>query len=338
MDRLRAILATMRVANLPSVVSNVWLGIALAFSQWGFWAYADPHTSESQPFPGLVSLLAASLCAYLCGSFLNDWHDQRWDAIHRPERALPAGLVSARAYLFTAVALAIACLVLAFDAGPRTVPAFLSILICAGLYTRTHKQNPAAVLAVPSCRALLVIAGYLWARPRLFEVIWQDYDDGFRASLEGLWYCCKTVSVPLTHTLGVFCYVLGLSLFARHEATGNPSHGMAVVARALLWLPLAAMSAWWIPYYPLAGAAALIPFAAWTTLSLTIFRRPLPRLVSALLAGMPLVDFIALLPLATALALPDQSVFASPFLATTLLLPLAAFALALLLQRLAPAT
>lgn len=333
-SRAGALLATMRIANLPSVVSNVWLGIALAAFFWGPW-----HPGLLAPkAPELAALLIAALCLYLCGGFLNDWHDRAWDAKHRPERALPAGLFGSRAYLGIAVALAVAGLVCSVIAGAQTLPVFVAILALVVIYTWTHKSRPAAVLAVPACRALLVWAGYLLcAGPGLWEGFKAEFGGG-NDRLTTLFHCCSALAFPLTHSVGVFAYVLGLSLFARHEATGHPSHGTAVVARALLWLPLAAMSAWWIPHYPLAGAAALVPFAAWTTLCLTVFRRPLPRLVSALLAGIPLVDFIAALPLATALVLPGDSVFDDPLLSITLVLPLATFALARLLQHFAPAT
>ena len=82
----------------------------------------------------------------------------------------------------------------------------------------------------------------------------------------------------------------------------------------------------------------MLPCAVWLTLSLTRFRRPVPRFVSALLAGIPLIDFIAALPLATALAVPDAGIHQQPMLLATVLGPWLAFGSALLLQKVAPAT
>jgi hypothetical protein len=106
----------------------------------------------------------------------------------------------------------------------------------------------------------------------------------------------------------------------------------------MLFLPLASMSAWWMIYYPIPSILGLIPFAIWLSLSLTKFRHPVPVLVSALLAGIPLIDFIAALPLAISQLVPDQMLSDQPLMLATVLIPPAAFALGRLLQRVAPAT
>ncbi len=328
--RLAAILATMRVANLPSVASNVWLGAALGWYYWGF-----PGSSPAAGW--ILVVLAAGICLYLSGCFLNDWHDQEWDAARRPERALPAGHFRRGTYLVTAVLLAVIGLGCGFALGSVGFLC-LAILVLTVVYTVIHKTRAVAVVLVPLCRALLLVTGYWWAQGLGFGWAEHVFSPGFGDPAANAVYGLSALAFPLTHAAGVFAYVCGLSLFARHEATGQPAHGVAMIARVLLWLPLAAMSAWWMPRYPLAGAAGLVPFAVWTSLALTVFRRPVPRLVSALLAGMPLVDLIAALPLATALVVPGESVLSEPLLAATVLLPLVAFALARFLQRVAPAT
>jgi hypothetical protein len=98
------------------------------------------------------------------------------------------------------------------------------------------------------------------------------------------------------------------------------------------------MSCWWIPFYPLTGSLAILPLAVWTVLSLTVFGRPLARRVSALLAGVPLVDLVTALPLALSLIPPDDGLGAHPWLQAAVAAPVAAFLLGLALQRLAPAT
>jgi len=76
--------------------------------------------------------------------------------------------------------------------------------------------------------------------------------------------------------------------------------------------------------------AALMAYLVWIALAVSWFRQPISRHVSALLAGIPLLDWIFLLPLLTA------SFFS--FGITSALIPPVAFISALLLQRLAPAT
>ena len=81
----------------------------------------------------------------------------------------------------------------------------------------------------------------------------------------------------------------------------------------------------------------LIPYAVWLTLGLTLHRKPVPRHVSSLLAGIPLVDAMALLPLALTLA-SGAAAWISPFGLACFAVPPLAFLAALSLQRLAPAT
>jgi len=84
----------------------------------------------------------------------------------------------------------------------------------------------------------------------------------------------------------------------------------------------------------------MLPFAVWLGCSLTIFRKPIPRYVSALLAGIPLVDFIAAAPIALGADKMhiQQSLGELPHFVALLAVPLIAFVLGRALQKLAPAT
>ncbi len=74
------------------------------------------------------------------------------------------------------------------------------------------------------------------------------------------------------------------------------------------------------------------------TLSLTKYRHPVPAHVSALLAGIPLVDWTLLFPLALIRVLEGVVVVDGPVFYTALLLPPACFVIGRVLQRVAPAT
>lgn len=81
-SRLRVYLRLGRVSNLPTVWSNVLAGAALA---------------GVIPGPGRLALLGLAMTLfYVGGMFLNDAFDRAIDARERPERPIPAGLVSAR--------------------------------------------------------------------------------------------------------------------------------------------------------------------------------------------------------------------------------------------------
>ena len=83
-----------------------------------------------------------------------------------------------------------------------------------------------------------------------------------------------------------------------------------------------------------------LPYAAWLALCFTKFKKPIPRYVSALLAGIPLVDFIASAPIALGLSgsLIEQNLGEMPHLMALLAVPLVAFVVGRALQKLAPAT
>lgn len=327
----RALLASARVANAPSAISNVTLGYVLGYAYWD--RGSSPDWAE-------LSLLAAIATALLiAGNLANDWFDRGWDARHRPERALPSGLLPPTLYVALVAALGAGSLAAALTLGLLPFLATALILGCAGVYTWSHKRTRLAVIPMGLCRAGLYVLGFLcfWpsgltdppATPPL-----QPPPEPF-----GTWVQFDVARALLflgTHAFGLFIYVVGLSLTARHESLAEAPTGGLVLSRAMLLLPLAALSCWWIPHAPLAGGLALIPYAIWLGLALTALRRPVPRLVSALLAGIPLVDLIAAVPLAVGLFLPDLG--APPLAVVAVVVPPAAFVLGLALQKLAPAT
>jgi UbiA prenyltransferase family len=299
--KLRALAATGRIANLPSIVCNVWLGIALATAPLGgarlFWLAALP-------------LVLVGSALYLAGNFLNDWADRRWDASHRPERALPRGLFHPRSYLAIAIGCAAAGLGMAWITSPASTAVAGGILTAVILYTIWHKRSPWAVIAMGLCRALLPLMGALGC-PNNREILW----------------------IAAVCGCGQWTYIAGLSLSARYESLAAPPPWIAPASRLLLLLAPAIV---FISAYPYSSSPshrllAVLPYGIWLALCLSRWRKPLPQHISRLLAGIPLLDAIALIPLG--LAHP-------PCLFTTicLWLPATAFLAALALQRLALAS
>lgn len=329
-SRFRALLASLRIPNAPSVISNVWFGYMLGWFYWG---------GSTSPVEELTKLLTAGLCLYFAGNLANDWFDRRWDAKHRPERAIPAGLFKPISYLVATLCLAICGLSIAATLGNPSFSAAIAIVILIATYTWLHKRTRWAVIPMGLCRAGLYALGFFAIWPGPPDLHESDY--GFYpVSPPDLYFqdVLRSFVFLATHASGILIYIAGLSLAARYESTEDPPHGMVLLSRAMLFLPLAAMSAWWMIWYPLPSLIGLVPFGIWLTLALTHYRRPIPVFVSALLAGIPLTDLIASVPLAISLVAPDQNILKQPLLLATILIPLSAFALGRLLQRVAPAT
>jgi len=289
-EKTRSLLATSRFPNVPSVVSNVGLGILIASSSGGAVLAGNA-----------LGAMLAGVLLYIAGNFFNDWYDREWDARHRQERALPMGLFKPSFYLVLALILACGGLTLGIWIGSG-LPVCLLILLIA-LYTRFHKQTKWAVIAMGLCRAML------------------------------LWLGAASIShsgngtLLLFAMLALFCYIAGISLSARYETMENPHSGAMLCARGLL-IGAGLLNAGQAGFH-----LSALPYFIWLGVALTVFRRPLSRQVSALLAGIPLLDWVIAFPLAS-----GGHLWPSDYGAMGLWIAPLAFLGALLLQRLAPAT
>jgi hypothetical protein len=333
--KIHALLSTARVANIPSVVSNVWLGVAVA-SYLGGWC------SFSEPWAAAARLALAGVLLYVSGNFLNDWADRAWDLKNRPERALPCGLFAPGLYLGVAAACAVGGIFLSAVTSLASTAVAVVILCMIAIYTYWHKRSPWAVVAMGSCRALLPVMGAVgfsavflgqgdWPglqlpTGQLFEI---RAGPPFVPPYSGMIGACA---------LGLFCHIAGLSLSARYEAMPHAPTHISSLARILFITAVGVISyatyQWHVDsvWFVVAG---LLPYGLWTFLSLSLWRKPVSRHVSRLLAGIPLIDWMVLLPL----SLPSLAVAGMPpFTAACLLIPPLAFVSALVLQRLAPAT
>ncbi len=304
--KLHALLSTARVANIPSVVCNVWLGVILGLAH---------GTAElTEPLWLKVGCLAAAgVLLYVGGNFFNDWMDRKWDGEYRPERALPRGLFAPGLYAGLAIAAAGLGTGLAFAADLRSGLAATGIVVAIIIYTVAHKRTAWAVIPMGLCRALLPVMGSL----------------AFFPYVDRVW--------PMACAL--LCYIIGLSLSARYESLAKPPASVAVAARGLLLVTavLAACANKDLHTGALLGACGALPYLAWTSYTLRYRRQPVPKLVSALLAGIPLVDWMVLLPMSI-LLMRNSGEDVMLVTMTCFALPPLAFLSALLLQRLAPAT
>jgi 4-hydroxybenzoate polyprenyltransferase len=308
--RVKALLATARVANVPSVVSNVWVG-AVVGSLSGIGEGPGGEIGAS-----VWWLAGAGVCLYVAGNFLNDWYDREWDEKHRPERALPSGLFCPGTYLAVAMGLVVMAGVCAWAVNGVALAVCGTILIFVVAYTVLHKRTAWGVVWVGLCRALLVVLGIFCLVDS--EPAWRD--------------CEQWLLLSVLAALPLFVYIVGLSVSARFESLAYPPSWALTSSFLLLGLPilLCVVLQW------LLGAIFIIwPFALYLVWMYICYRRRscIPDFVSGLLAGIPLVDWMLLYPIA--MSALGYGEYLAP---AVILLPVIAFGAGLLLQRVAPAS
>ena len=302
-------MSTARVANIPSVVVNVWLGVSIGYM------FKSKGGISGVPWCAAGLLALSGILLYVAGNFLNDWMDRDWDAERRPERALPCGLFKPSAYLRVALLSAAAGVAMAACVSLSAAVVSLVIVMCIAGYTWWHKRSASAVVLMGLCRAGLVWLGALGAAGPAESVRW----------LVILLFagCCST---------GILCYISGLSLGARLESVISPKEpSLRPPWELFIFAPVAMI----VPIIRTAGfdwvfVSGIVPYALWIVFCEITRRRGSRKFVAFLLAGIPLVDWVFLLPLAVS--------WGGACDLTSLVLPPLAFVAALLLQRLAPAT
>lgn len=302
-SKIRSFLAAIRVANLPGVACHVVTGCLLAL--W----LVPGGMSGFEGIPWLKVSLAAAAGVLLCvaGNLLNDWHDRMWDKEYRPERALPSGRFQPKTFFVigsSALLLGVAAMfVLSTVAGAIA----LGIAVCVVIYTRCHKQTIWSVLPLAMCRALLPLMGAM-------------------ALVDAQMVGASAWVLILALCAALFLWVCGLSLDARGESTGTARRSplawiLILDAPLLLVIILFVQSRFsWFE---------LAPVALWLAMVRGPLRHSAKQRVSALLAGLPLLDFLALAPVWNVTA-------GAPY--PILWIPIIAFGMGRFLQRAAAAT
>lgn len=352
-QRILDLLAIGRVANLPTVWSNVAVGVFAAYCiparHWDNWL-------PEQAFAWIVLLGLGASFAYLSGTFLNDWKDLEFDRQHRPERAIPSGRLSRNTVLVIAAAFGLAAAGIFALFPPQTFVIGVLLLGAVVVYTWSHKATPLAIIPMGLCRALLYLLGFF------------AFSDGapvrttaseFFRRLSGSMGLVDSASAGFTllgMAAGLLSYVAGLSLAARYESRAGTIRLPKTFIWFLVFLPLLTHTWWWFLRLPpilygwrsispsllsgwelaIPSIAGVVPFLLWTVRASFVLKRSIPSFVSRALAGICLVDLIAVTGFAFQIQTPWPGVNTYPLLLG--LLPIALFVFSLALQRLAPAT
>jgi 4-hydroxybenzoate polyprenyltransferase len=152
-------LRLLRIAALPSALSNILIGYLLAHQSW-------------QPAMPLVWLLLSSACLYLAGMVLNDVFDIEVDRKERPSRPLPSGAVSLSLARNVGFGLLAAGVLLA--ATVSTTSLFVAGLLATMvlLYDGPLKKTLVGPLTMGSCRSLNILLGASSAAAIPSIVVW----------------------------------------------------------------------------------------------------------------------------------------------------------------------
>ena len=255
---VRTLLILGRVSNLPTVWSNCLAGWWLS-GAGNFWK--------------LAPLLIGMSALYTGGMFLNDAFDADFDRQRRATRPIPSGLISAETVWrlgWTCLAAGIFSLLFL---GKTAAGLGVVLAVCIVIYNAAHKAVTASPWLMGLCRFwVYVIAGTAGA--------W---------GLNG-W--------PIGCGFALALYVAGLSYVAKRESFRGPvPHWPLLLLAAPIGLALllnageARKPAWFVS----------VILALWTAQCVrTVFfagEKMVGRIVAGLLAGMVLVDWLAVAPL-----------------------------------------
>jgi hypothetical protein len=268
--RWKTYLALGRVSNLPTVWSNVLVGVLLAGTR--------------VPPRAVAMLMAALSLFYVGGMFLNDAFDRHIDARIHPERPIPSGRVSAKEVFsvgFALMASGEALLVtVALASGQSAVPALGSGLALGALivvYDLWHKSNPVGPLLMGGCRMLVYVSASLAVAGTVSPAV-------------------------LGSAFVLLSYLVGLTYVAKQETLSEFRNfwPLAFLLAPFVYVPMAG------DIRSLASVALLPSFLAWVVAAVLLLRvrapGNIPRAVIRLIAGISLLDALLLASHASSLA------------------------------------
>jgi hypothetical protein len=253
-SELRAFLVLGRVSNVPTVWSNCLAGWLLG-GGGPWWRFA--------------LLCFGATCLYIGGMFLNDAFDADFDRQHRRERPIPRGTISLERVWFWGFAwLGIGGLAL-ISLGKTTAILTLILAGCILLYDAIHKLIVFSPLLMAACRLFLyLVAGSTTIDGVTGLTLWSAV--ALAAYIVGLSYLARKESLP-----GVLrywpCYLLSVPILLALLVNNGEFRSRGVLLSVILCL-------WVIRclFHTFGGAG-----------------RNIGRTVSGLLAGIVLVDLLA---------------------------------------------
>jgi len=305
-DKCKALLATGRMSNLPTVWCNCLaaaLLLAATSSQFPslYRQFLTEHPAQfffSYLIVGIILVTSSSLL-YVGGCFLGDAIDANFDKTHKPKRPIPSGLLCKKSILTSAVIMLILgtlipLLLLFFQPPfvPKTVSTsnfslapylaipFLTLTIT--LYSILHKKIPALGLPlIGLCRFFLIIAAAGISSWLLLH---------FQAKL----IITPYFTLPtILYASAVCMYTIAFASVARTESSDSPITWRYLLRYTMLALPFLSLITF--PAFHIQTLIAFILYTIWLTYAFSFLSKNKGNYVSKCLAGFCLLDacFIA---------------------------------------------
>ena len=150
----------LRISNAPTIVSNVMVGVALAYyAHNAQWAHQVTHP-PLQLFKPMVLVTIVLLLLYCSGMVLNDAFDAKRDSVHRPERPIPRGIIDVKQAWFVGWLLVVIAVLLAFGINLVTGVATIALAFSMVLYTFLHQSTLASIPLMAICRGLVYVVAF----------------------------------------------------------------------------------------------------------------------------------------------------------------------------------
>jgi 4-hydroxybenzoate polyprenyltransferase len=252
-----------RVAKAMSLLRTLWVisrpaGLPTVWSNClaGWWLGGHQNSNA------LPLVLVSATLLYLGGGLLNDVFNAEFDKAHHPERPLPSGVISWKVVWRCGLVLLALGALLLFGAGTFTASLGLCLVVCIVLFNALHRVTPWSSVLLGMCRLFVYLLGASISEH----------------SLAG-W--------PVWGGIAVAAYVCGVALF-------RPQNLWPII---LLACPVALAVVMDAGPYREGGLLLSAVFVLWTLMS---FRQSLwaqepnlPKTMSGLLAGIVLVDWVA---------------------------------------------
>ncbi len=272
----RNMLVMMRVANLPTVWTNITAGWVLGICLVAF------DVGDHSRLLGLIFnlrfglILFGASAVYAAGMILNDIFDWGWDKEHRPERPLASGQVSLAAAKTVAISLlgiGVALVILGAAPAARFLAAQL-VLILVGfvfVYNRWHKGVAWAPYVMGLCRFMLPVIGFaaVGAAPVA---------------------SATAIGILFTYAASLWLLTVSITLLARHETRPEGLRSKKDFLLLLVPVPLLTVLPW-------NGLIWVSAAGFWLWVLISNRRHPLPLGVGGRvedrLAAFPFIDAMA---------------------------------------------